>query len=505
MPRRRGTPPKVLGALLLLLLVSMSLPPAHGQGATVTGIGPWTQQNNYGSSSTSVGTGGVSVLGVSCVTDSGYAYCVGGQNPMGTDLSDVFYAQLNSDGSVGAWTETTDYGAASGTSGSGGVGVEWPSCVVSAGYVYCVGGANTSEGILSDSFYAQLSTSGVGPWTETTDYGAASGSAGAGGVKAFQLSCVADGGYVYCVGGGSSKTFYAQLSSSGIGPWTETTDYGAASGSSGSGGVAIDSNSCVDGNGTVYCVGGTLSFKPVSDVFSAPLSSAGVGAWTEETDYGGTSGTTGSGGVPIYGTNCLFYSSYVVCIAGDTTGNSGTAGVYYAQDGALGGWVAGAALPFATYWLTCAQAHSRIYCWGAGSSSGFSAMIQTGGTVGPAQPSLTTSISEVLSTQTLTAVTSSALGYKVFDTATLSGGNSPTGTITYTYYQNGACSGSGSSIGMVTVNGNGPAPVSGQVLPTSPGSYSLRAQYSGDPLNAPAQSPCEALTVIKNSPTVFTV
>ena len=156
----------------------------------------------------------------------------------------------------------------------------------------------------------------------------------------FQLASVADSGYVYCVGGGAgSKVFYAQLSSSGVGPWTETTDYGAASGSTGSGGIVIDSNACVDDNGSIYCIGGTsANFTVVSIVFSAPVSSNGVGAWAENTDYGATSGSSGTGGEPIYGTSCVVYASNVICIGGDTTGNVGTAHVFYGQDGKILGW-----------------------------------------------------------------------------------------------------------------------------------------------------------------------
>ena len=156
----------------------------------------------------------------------------------------------------------------------------------------------------------------------------------------FQLASVADSGYVYCVGGGAgSKVFYAQLPSSGVGPWTETTDYGAASGSTGSGGIVIDSNACVDDNGSIYCIGGTsANFTVVSIVFSAPVSSNGVGAWAENTDYGATSGSSGTGGEPIYGTSCVVYASNVICIGGDTTGNVGTAHVFYGQDGKILGW-----------------------------------------------------------------------------------------------------------------------------------------------------------------------
>ncbi len=379
----RGTSqkPVIVAVLLVLLLttfkISLAPRPVTAQ-PQVTGVGPWTEQNNYGSPTTQPGeisNTGIAILGVSCVTNAAYVYCIGGQNGTGTDISDVFYAQLSPSGSVGAWTETTDYGAMSGTSGSAGIGTEWPSCVEYSASVYCVGGA-TNSGIVSKAFYAQLSSSGVGPWTETTDYGAASGTSGNGGVATFQLACVTENGYIYCTGGDSSKVFYAQLSSSGVGPWTETTDYGAASGSSGSGGVTIDSNACVADSGYIYCIGGTASFKAVSDVFYAPLSSSGVGAWTQSTDYGATSGSTGSGGIPIYGTACVLYSPYVICINGDTTNNAGTAGVYYGQDEEIASWYVASNSFGPGYWLNCVELYGYIYCWGAGTPYGESAPIQ---------------------------------------------------------------------------------------------------------------------------------
>ena len=83
---QRAKAPGTFGALTVLLLVLLSVvfvfgvvaPRVHGQSTTVTGVGPWTQQNNYGSPSTSPGSGGIGVLGVSCVAFSGDAYCVGG-------------------------------------------------------------------------------------------------------------------------------------------------------------------------------------------------------------------------------------------------------------------------------------------------------------------------------------------------------------------------------------------------------------------------------------------
>jgi fibronectin-binding autotransporter adhesin len=369
---------RLLFAISALTILSIS-PLSSSAQSPVTGVGTWSEQTDYGASSGTSGSGGVPVQAESCVTNSGYIYCVGGftgtttgaGGSIGTS-SQVFYAQLSSSGTIGAWTETTDYGAASGTSGNGGVAIEWPSCVTYNNYIYCVGGNGVSN-VLSKVFYAPLSSSGVGAWTETTDYGASSGTSGTGGVDVFQVSCVQNAGYIYCIGDDGSKTFYAPLSSSGIGAWTETTDYGASSGTSGSGGVHVSAESCVADSSLsyVYCVGGVgSSFNFLSSAFFAPISSSGIGAWTETTDYGASSGTSGSGGVPIYGTECAdvsgsnglavgiggsgisdvfvsqiqpassTYSSTIICVAGQTTDSVFTASVYYAalSSSGVGAW-----------------------------------------------------------------------------------------------------------------------------------------------------------------------
>ena len=302
------------------------------------------------------------------------------------------------------------------------MGIEWPSCVEYNGYLYCVGGA-TNGGLVSKVFYAQLSSSGVGPWTETTDYGAASGDAGTGGITGFQHACVADSGYVYCVGDayGTSQVFYAQLSSFGVGPWKETTDFGATSGDTGAGGLKIASTACVDSSGYIYCVGGTLSFKPVSDVFYAQLTSSGVGAWTETTDYGASSGSSGSGGVPIYGTTCAEYAANILCIDGDTTGNTGTNGVYFAQDPGLLKWLASQTpFPEDAYWILCAMyygpEYAFMFCYGGG-DQGYSA---------PVQPTSTASSTSTSSSSTTTTSASTTSATSTAITSTTTSTTSPT-------------------------------------------------------------------------------
>ncbi len=95
------------------------------------------------------------------------------------------------------------------------------------------------------------------------------------------------------------------------------------------------------------------------------------------------------------------------------------------------------------------------------------------------------------------------LGSKVYDTTQLSGaveGFDPTGTVSYRFFQNGDCSGEGSSAGSdVALDGQ-----SDTEGPLGAGSYSFQATYSGDSNYQGAKSPCEPLTIGNVTPSTST-
>ncbi len=115
-------------------------------------------------------------------------------------------------------------------------------------------------------------------------------------------------------------------------------------------------------------------------------------------------------------------------------------------------------------------------------------------------------VSPTISTQATTPVT---IGGSATDTATLSGGSSPTGSITFSVY------GPNSSMNCsplvytstATVNGNGQYS-SGTFTPAAAGTYYWIASYGGDGNNNTAATKCgdtgETLTVPKSSPTIST-
>ena len=104
-------------------------------------------------------------------------------------------------------------------------------------------------------------------------------------------------------------------------------------------------------------------------------------------------------------------------------------------------------------------------------------------TVSPATPSLSTLVSP----------SSVVFGGSATDTASLAGGYSPTGTITYAVYSDSACTTAvGGYASEVTVIGNGRQPSSAGFTPSATGTYSWTAAYSGDSNNNGFTTPCGA-------------
>ncbi len=116
--------------------------------------------------------------------------------------------------------------------------------------------------------------------------------------------------------------------------------------------------------------------------------------------------------------------------------------------------------------------------------------------VTPASPSLTT-----------TASASVTLGDPISDTAHLTGGLSPSGTITFDLFgpDDPGCSTEPMFTAMVSVSGDGDYS-SGAITPTTPGTYQFVAQYGGDGSNYPVDTACgdanESVRV--NTPTTTT-
>jgi hypothetical protein len=212
-----------------------------------------------------------SVDGHSCVVDSGYIYCVGGNmsfsipslgpgyNRIPTNV--VVYAPITSSHSVGPWQYAGEYGAGAVTN---------HSCVAHNGYIYCVGGQVTNDQwwqlLLnpfpnttpsSEVWFAQLLPgSGVGPWQQTTSFG---------GGRVENVSCSVVIGNIVCVGGsngngGSNNVWAAPLLESGVGQWSFVGVYP-------SGRDHWEQGSCVTSSGKLYCIGGGSPTPPLDSAY----------------------------------------------------------------------------------------------------------------------------------------------------------------------------------------------------------------------------------------------
>ncbi len=120
-------------------------------------------------------------------------------------------------------------------------------------------------------------------------------------------------------------------------------------------------------------------------------------------------------------------------------------------------------------------------------------------TVGKAGPAIATQASAPVT-----------FGGAISDTAALSGGTGPTGTIVFTVFgpNNNTCTGIPAFTSTVTVAGSG-AYSSGPFTPAAPGTYRFVATYSGDANNSPAgptscSDPAEAVLVSTANPTIVT-
>src|SRR6266699_1051066 len=124
-------------------------------------------------------------------------------------------------------------------------------------------------------------------------------------------------------------------------------------------------------------------------------------------------------------------------------------------------------------------------------------------TVQKATPSITTSIKNS-SDVTVTSIT---IGASVTDQASLTSGFPSigvTGSVTYAFFSNGACTGTPSSASTVTIGGANAVPASTSVIPQSVGTFAFNATYSGDGNNNRVSSACEPLAVTKQTPSITT-
>jgi len=98
-------------------------------------------------------------------------------------------------------------------------------------------------------------------------------------------------------------------------------------------------------------------------------------------------------------------------------------------------------------------------------------------------------------------------GSTIHDSATVTGnegGPTPTGSVTFQFFNSKNCTGAASAAGTVGLNGDGVADPSTSKGPLTVGDYSFLAHYSGDSASAPSDGPCEWVTAAAPSSTIQT-
>ncbi len=307
----------LLAGLLIYMLYWAT--PAYGQ--TTYGVGEWRQSTSYP----------LPITSQSCVVYSSNIYCIGGVGS-NSPTSAVYYAPLSSNG-IGAWEHGTNY------PNNLNLGL---SCVTNSSYVYCVGGAGSS-----DTYYANLSNGKVSAWAASTNYPE----------NITDVGCMSDLGYIYCTGGINgtnitNSTYYAPLRPNGIGAWVSADNYP----------LQVSGQSCTGYDGFMYCVGGgTNSTYYLLDNVSANV----PGTWVESADYPMT----------VTGNGCSTYASFTYCVGGVGVYTNSSGGIqtgltnftyfsYSSSAGALYWYNATYNYPEQVSDLNCITSSSYIYCIG---------------------------------------------------------------------------------------------------------------------------------------------
>jgi hypothetical protein len=186
---------------------------AYYASVSSSGIGNWMRTANYP----------IGLYDSGCLIYNNYIYCFGTEYGNRTtpeaNLQKVYYGKVSSSG-IKNWTETVNYP----------VPFYGAGCSAYNNTIYCIGNSytnfnpinnNTAQGDYSNlTYYSQISPSGtLEAWSQTTQYPGPLSNAG----------CVVSNGYIYCVGSSNvnytQSAYYAPLSSYGIGQWNETTNY----------------------------------------------------------------------------------------------------------------------------------------------------------------------------------------------------------------------------------------------------------------------------------------
>jgi hypothetical protein len=267
-------------------------------------IGAWTKSAAPGMSGP--------VVNQMSVTVNGYLYVLGGFNA--AVKKTVQYASMNSDGSLGTWSSTATMPKE----------VDLGMAFAANGYIYVVGGFQGTGGAVGrDVYYAKVNADGtISTWNSLTNSLPVGANRQSSGV-------VYSNGYVYIFGGdngttSSSNTYYAAVNADGtLGTWNSGTALPATL--TGSSAVVVNGYAYVMGGNTVNTSADTT--HNVNTVYYAPLAANGsLGSWTQSTN-------TMPAALETQGS--FTANGYIYALGGYATGRTNSAGVYYTSTGRI--------------------------------------------------------------------------------------------------------------------------------------------------------------------------
>ena len=274
-----------------------------------------------------------------CATYNGYIYCVGGLNSSLYSVNSVYYSKIGQNGSLSGWHNASAYP----------IPVAGENCEAFNYTIYCLSGyisTPTSMNYTNTVYSAKINPNGsLSSWKKLNNYP----------VKSGGQSCVLAGRNIYCIGGiNSSSTaadivFRSEIFSNGsISGWHKAFDYP----------INISAPMCVPYNTSIECITGFDSgLVPVALNYYGSLSSNGsISGWHPTLDFP----------IAISGQSCVPYSDYIYCVGG-VSSSQYYYSVYYStvsQTGQLGIWNNAYSYPSGILTPTCTSYGSHIYCIG---------------------------------------------------------------------------------------------------------------------------------------------
>lgn len=295
---------------------------------------------------------------------NGYMYVAGGTADGSTYETTVYYAKLNADGTTGTWNTTTALS----------IGIGHMAATVANGYLYLVGGWDGSVGF-NTIYYAKINSDGtVGAWRANFfSIGHTLSSATL--ILRIAPSVATRNGYMYIAGGCSDNSaatcatpvttiYYGKMNADGtIGPWSTATQALPAARGMGAATIA---------NGYFYYTHGGNNTTVQSTTYYAPIAASGD-ITTAFATTGASGSLTARRELSSVAMNGYWYLLGGCTSMSSGLCNATTTTVTYAKfmaDGTLGAWTqAGNVLPAARGGLGAAGFNGHIYSIGGFSSA----------------------------------------------------------------------------------------------------------------------------------------